>query len=204
MVHFKVARRVSVFLMFLIGIPSMMAQEKFVATYFNSYFNEEFDIRAKDFKNKNSEVVYIEIKGEYTDEAYIEVWARNLDKFRNSLELVRDKFIEWENVAIENNVQNMSKKFDIKFPLIGVYWYTSKWWSNYGIGIRMTFEILPSGKAIAKWMPKIKASSNQFVDQQFYLVFQNEEDFNALIELLDLQKIVAKMQKTKEEEDLFK
>lgn len=188
----------------LISVLPVVAQECYVSSYQNSYFNKEFEIRAKDFKNKNSEIVYIGIESEYASEAYIEVWARNLDKFRNSLVMARDKFLEWQEIAVENDVEPFQKKMDIKFPFIGTVWYSTKWWYNYATNLVMSFKILSSGRAIAIWSPKVKAASNQFVDQQLYFIFQSEDDFNNLIEELDLQIITEKVRNAKLNKELFK
>ena len=68
----------------------------------------------------------------------------------------------------------------------------------------MSFLILDSGKMVAIWCPKVVSSSNRYIDETIYFVFEREEDFDSLINQLDYNSILDKLLNTKKNEDLFK
>ena len=162
--------------LFIFSISSKAEQT--VGTFENAYFGKNFTIEAS---QKNNE----------------------LESFKTSLELVRDKYLSWVKIAKENNVTGMDKEFDIKFPTVSIAWRGSKWWFAFDRKIAMSFLILDNGKMVAIWCPKVSASSNEFIDETIYFVFECEEDFNSLLNQLNSQAILDKLLNTKNNEDLF-
>lgn len=189
-------------LMFL-GLSLNSKAEQVVGTYSNAYFGKTFEIEAAQENNK-LESVYIGVEAAGSKTAFISVDGKDLELFKTSLELVRDKYVEWVKIAKENNVKDMHKEFGIKFPSVTVAWYGSKWWFSFNKKVNMKFSILDSGRMVAVWYAKVTSSSNEYIDEKIYFVFEGEDDFNNLINQLNYSVILDKLLNTKKAEELFK
>lgn len=192
-----------IFLLLISIILSCSAYaEQTVGRYQNTYFGKEFEIEAAQ-KNEKLQSVYIGVLSDDNRKAFISVDGKNLESFKSALELVRDKYLEWVKVARDNNVTEMRKDFNIKFPSVNVCWKGAEWWFAFGRKVTMRFLILDDGKMVASWSPKVTASDNRYIDEQIYFVFGDEDDFNNLISQLDYQTILNKLLNTHKNEDLF-
>lgn len=180
-----------------------MEAQQTVGSFQNSYFNKELTIEAAQKKDK-LQSVYIGVIAKGAKNAFISVDGKELESFKISLELLRDKYIEWVKVAKDNNVTEMVKDFDIKFPSVTIAWHRTKWWFSFGNKINMKFLILEDGNMVASWAPTVTSSSNRYLDEQIFFVFGDEEDFNNLISQLDSQRILNDLLNIKNNEDLFK
>lgn len=190
-----------VFLLVFTATFAAVAEQQ-VGLYQNAYFGKDFTIEAAQKNSKLSDV-YIGVTAKDSKNAFIDVSGDDLDYFKQSLIQVRDKYLDWVKVAKENNVTEMSKEFGIKFPSVNIAWKGSKWWFSFRVKVNMSFLILDNGKMVAKWTPKVTSSSNQFIDETIYFVFESEDDFNNLISQLDYDTIMNKLLSTKKNEDLF-
>lgn len=192
-----------IFLLLISIILSCSAYaEQTVGRYQNTYFGKEFEIEAAQ-KNGKLQSVYIGIEARDAKKAFISVDGKDLELFKTALKLVKYKYLDWVKVAKENNVTEMDKVFDIKFPTVTIAWSGSKWWFSFGQKIKMRFLILDSGKMIAVWAPKVTSSSNRYIDEQIYFALEGEEDFDNLISQLNYQNILDQLLNTKNNEDLF-
>ena len=190
-------------LSFLFAVSFMANAEQQVGEFANTYFQKTFKLEAFEENNK-LKAVYIEVVAEDSKNALIVLKGENLESFKTALELCRDKFIEWSNIAKQNNITEMKKSFDIKFPTVDIGWYGSKWWFSLKKKPDFKFLILDSGKMLALWTPKVTASSNRYIDERIYFVFESVEDFNSLISQLNGQRILNELLKTKNDAELFK
>ncbi len=189
------------FVLMLISFGVKAEQE--VGSYSNSYFNQNFTIEAAE-KDGALKTVYVGVCSKDSKDAFICISGTDLEVFKTSLELVRDKYAEWVKIAHENNVTELNKAFDIAFPNVNIAWYGTKWWFSFGNRPVMQFMILDSGKMVATWVKKATASQNEYIDETIYLAFGSVEDFNSLIRQLDYNNILNQLLKTKSNEDLFK
>lgn len=191
------------FVAFFIISISLKAQEE-VGTYYNNFFKEEFTIKASQKNNKISDI-YIEVSAKKSSQSFINIGGDNLETFKASLIALRDKYLSWVKIAKDNNVTEMNKEFDIKFPSVTVAWVGvgSKWRFDFNRKISMRFLILESGKMVAVWAPKVTASSNRYIDETIYFTFECEDDFNNLLDKLNSQVMLDKLQNRQNKENLF-
>ena len=185
-----------------VSLSMNMRAEQIVGTFENTYFGKNFTIEASQ-KNNKLKTVYIEVEAKGSKSAFISVDGDDLERFKTSLELVRDKFLSWVKIAKDNNVTEMNKEFDIKFPSVSVAWSGSKWWFAFNRKLTMSFIILDDGKMLAKWCPKVVSSSNEYIDETIYFVFETEDDFNSLLKQLNTQGILDQLLNTQNNADLF-
>ena len=149
--------------------------------------------------------VFIDAAGDHSsDNVNLIVKGKDLDAFKNALIQIRDKYVEWEKVAKENNVTDMRKEFGISLPSIGVGWYGTKWWFAFSQKFTPDFMVFEDGRCAMVMYKKVTASSNQYTDQEGYFVIQSKAEFDELIELLDIQKMRSIFTKKEQNEDLFK
>lgn len=193
----------SVFVLLALTLSFFCRAEQVVGTYHSSFFEKKFEIEASQ-KNNKLKTVYIGIEAKDSKDAVISVEGDDLEEFKTSLCFVRDKYLEWVKIAKENNVTEMDKEFEIKFPKVDIAWLGSKYWFSFNKKVNMSFLILDDGKMVARWCPKVVSSTNRYIDEVIYFVFENEDDFNSLINQLDYNTILDKLVNTKKNEELFK
>ncbi|MDR0367613.1 MAG: hypothetical protein LBH82_00550 [Bacteroidales bacterium] len=188
----------------LFCIVNVSFAEKVVGTYSLSYFNKQYDIEASEIKNGKFSV-YIQVSAERDfTRAMIEVKSSDLEEFTQFLTQMKDKYVEWANVAKENNVTDMSKDMDFKSPSTTICWSSSKWFFSFGHKLQPRFLILDSGKMVVTIHKKVTASSNQYIDEKIYWVFSDATEIDELISQLNAEKIISKLQEKENASDLFK
>lgn len=192
-----------IFLLLFIMLFAVCAKaQQTVGRYQNTYFGKEFEIEATQ-ENDKIQKVFIGIEAKDAMYAFISLDGKDLELFKTALELVKAKYLNWVKVAKDNNVTEIDKEFDIKFPSVTIAWSGSKWWFSFGQRVKMRFLILDSGKMIAVWAPKVTSSSNRYIDEQIYFAFEGAEDFDSLISQLNYQAILDQLLNQKNNEDLF-
>lgn len=173
-----------------------------VESYKSSFFGKEYSIVALQ-ENEKIDKVFIEIQAASSKKACIVVRGIYLELFKTALELVRDKYCDWVKIAQDNNITEMKKEFGIEFPPVIVAWQGSEWWFDLEQNVNMSFLIVDNKRFVAVWNQKVTASSNEYIDEDVYFVFEGAEDFNDLISQLDYQRILDKLLNRKKTEDLF-
>ena len=178
--------------------------EKVIGHYTMSYFNKSYDIEASEIENGKF-TVYIQVRAEREfTRAMISIESDKLEEFKQSLVQMKEKFEEWSKVATDNNVTEMSKEMGIKFPSTTFCWLSSKWFFSFRQKVNPKFLILDNGNHVAFFVKKVESSSNEYIDETFYWVFSNSEEFDELISKLDYEKIKSELEKKESASDLFK
>ncbi len=185
------------------GISNHIFAEKVVGSYFLSYFNKEYNIEASEIENGKFHV-YIQVSGEReSTNVMISIKNVDLEEFNNFLLLVKEKFIEWKNVAEQNNVKDMNKEMNFKSPKTTICWLGTKWYFSFGHRLNPNFIVFEDGRSVVSFYKKVTASSNQYIDQKIYWVFSEPSEIDELISQLNIDTITAKLQETDKSKDLF-
>ena len=180
------------------------AQDVVISNYTLSYFNKSYAIKASEIENGKF-TVSIQVSAEReSTRAMIEIESDKLEEFKQSLVQMKEKFEKWSKVAKDNNVTDMSKEMGIEFPSTTFCWLGSKWFFSFGQKVNPEFRILDNGNHVALFVKKVKSSSNEYIDETFYWVFSNSEEFDELISKLDYEKIKSELEKKESASDLFK
>ncbi|SHG27529.1 hypothetical protein [Chryseobacterium vrystaatense] len=183
---------------------SMISAQEVIDNYTMSYFNKNYEIEASTGKNNNF-TIYIQVNAERSKtKANYMIKSDRLNEFKEALILTKDKYVEWTKVAKENNVTDMSKDIDIKFPNIDIAWLGTKWFFSFGKKLSPKFMILKNGQNIVSFVNKNTASSNQYIDETTYWVFADVKEFEEFILKLDFDKIKVKLEKSENKAELFK
>ena len=194
-------KRFFLFIAFLVATVSMQAQER-VGAYYNSYFKKEYKVEAS---NSNGELsIYFDIEGNSSsDDVCVRIKEESIDSFISALMLAKQKHTEWSTVAINNNVSKMTKEMDITFPKVDICWHGSKWWFDFGHRLHPHFMITDSGQHLCVMTGTATASTNEYIDQKYYLAFATTKDFDALIEAINPTKVSEVLNNKQKVEDLF-
>ena len=127
----------------------------------------------------------------------------DLNSFVQRLRECKEKYVEWSNVAKVNNVTNFLKKFDVSFPKVEIWWRGSEWFSTYQRDyFKPSFMVSENGivfivsEEVAHW-------DNKYIDTDFLFILGSAEDFNSLINALDVEKIKGALAKKENIGDLF-
>ena len=182
---------------------STFAQEA-VTDYHSDYFDRDYEIAISTEKNNPSTIsdIYIEVAGERRSETVTLDYKSPL-LLLSSLKEVRNKYAEWVRVAEENHITQMTKEIPVNMPLVTVCWYGTKWYFAFNKRLNFDFMILDSGKKIIVMSTKVTASSNEYIDQKFYWVFQSVAEIDEFIKKLDYPKFIQNINTKANNEELF-
>lgn len=158
----------ALFNILLICLVNICFSQKSIGTYSLSYFNKQYEIEASEIKNEKFSIyIQVGVQKDYT-KAMIEVKNSDLEDFNQFLLQMKDKYVEWSDVAKKNDVKDMTKEMDFKSPSVTICWSSSKWWFSYGHKLQPSFLILDNGKMVVSIYKKATASSNQYIDEKIY------------------------------------
>lgn len=176
-----------------------------VGSYNSSYFNgKSYDLMISKEKDGGYSY-YIGVEAENNKTlAYIEIESKDSERFKHALIEAKTKFIEWKNIAMENNVDKLDKDMPISFPNVIAMWKGTKWFFDFSEKFKLTFLKLQSlGEFLVLFNPKVVASSNNYITQKLYFVLSSEEEFDTIINFIDDDKSKSFYEKQNQKEDLF-
>lgn len=178
------------------------AQET-VGNYYNSTFKKEYDVQAG-LKSGNLMVILF-VEGYYGNEdvCFILNGENEIISFGTALLAAKSKYEEWVAVAKQNNVTEISKEMGISFPNIDVAWYGSEWWFDYNERISPYFKVYDTGECVCTIAGEATASTNELIDQKYYLVLSSVDDFDNLYNALQVNSIMDVLNSKQRAEDLF-
>ena len=194
-------KRFLLFIAFTLLTTGMHA-EKIVATYTLSGTkrNVEAGIDSKGALN-----VFIQVVGGSSDYVMIRVEGEeDVKRFRTQLAYCKNKFIEWEQVAKHNNVSDFKKEIDARFPNVEVWWVGLEWYSSNKKNFIKPLFVVNDGDAAFGTYGLATHWANEFIDQEFYMLFETAYEIQSLINALDITKIKNVLNQEKETDALFK
>lgn len=195
-------KKVVLFIVSMLMATTVFA-EKVVGTYTMAETSK--DIEAA-FDNKGVLKVFIEVLGEYkNDKVMIKIdGEQDLNEFIAQLKYCKAKFIEWDKVAKANNVTDYTKKYDVTFPNIEVWWRGSKWFSTFKRNLfKPIFMVGDDGKSSFGVGGKATDWDNEYIDQQWYLILMSSAEFDSLINALNPEKIKSALKQGENADALF-
>ncbi len=181
-----------------------LAEDK-VASYSMSYFDGKvYDIEASEPKTDGSFNFYIYVAGDgQNDRVCLSLKSKDVPNFKESLETIKNKFAEWKATATENKVTDIVKAFPCTFPKMTVAWHSSKWWFAFNRVFTPDFFVFKDGRCAVVTSAKVTSSENQYIDQTFYLVFEDNSEIDQLIEGLNCDAVVRYYNQKRNATDLF-
>lgn len=172
-------------------IATVAHAEKVVGTFIMS--GEEQDVEA-DYSDGTLQI-YFDVFGEYTGEKVMMSIAgeENILEFIEKLKYCKSKFVEWERIALQNNVVDYSKKFDVTFPRVELWWKgSSDWYSSFeGEYFKPLFFIDDEGEISFIAGGEVSDWNNEYIDQKWYVILQDVSEIDSLIEAINPSRVIS-------------
>lgn len=185
-----------------ISLSSFAAKK--VASYFMAGVKR--DINAY-IDNKGKLNVLVSIMGQYdNDNVILSITGEDaVALFTEKLKLLQEKYLEWSRVAKSNNVTDFTKKFDITFPNVEIDWKgSSQWYISFeGNSLNFIFSVSNTGVPSLSCYGKAKDWKNEYIDQEFYIIFNSSTEIKSLINALDVKKIKSVLNANVNTDTLF-
>jgi hypothetical protein len=144
------------------------------------------------------------VVGEYSEYVMIRVTGEeDIRKFCTQLAYCKKKFIEWEQVAKSNNVSDFKKEIDATFPNVEVWWVGLEWYSSFKKNFIKPYFVVNEGDAAFGTMGTATHWSNDFIDQEFYILFETASEIQSLIDALDIEEIKDELEEDIATDALF-
>ncbi len=193
---------------FLLSL-SAISQESY-NEYYDSNLGKVLKFEALD-KGKGKFILSLEgipLESQRQKAGLVFTTEKVLESFVSDLVSVRDKYTEWKRVAVENEVQKASKKFELTAKSDTYFTYGRDTYFNFNKRIEFLFGIAEKGGEVKYTVVlnsgELQASSNRYIKiDGFVITFSSEEDFNDLISKLNKDKILNYLSQPKDS-DLFK
>ena len=182
-------------------LTTSMYAEKIVATFTMSGTKRNIEAG---IDNKGALNVFIQVVGEYSEYVMIRVTGEeDIRKFRTQLAYCKKKFIEWEDVAKSNNISDFKKEIDATFPNVEVWWVGLEWYSSFKKNFIKPYFVVSEGDAAFGTMGTATHWSNDFIDQEFYILFETASEIQSLIDALDIEEIKDELEEDIATDALF-
>jgi hypothetical protein len=182
-------------------LTTSMYAEKIVATFTMSGTKRNIEAG---IDNKGALNVFIQVVGEYSEYVMIRVTGEeDIRKFRTQLAYCKKKFIEWEDVAKSNNISDFKKEIDATFPNVEVWWVGLEWYSSFKKNFIKPYFVVNEGDAAFGTMGTATHWSNDFIDQEFYILFETASEIQSLIDALDIEEIKDELEEDIATDALF-
>jgi hypothetical protein len=182
------------------------AQDKFT-TYFQKYNDKDYSIQVS--KSGESYKLWIDAMSldAQNNSGGIMLDEKQHAKFIETLSNARDKYAEWDSVALKNNVTEANKTMEI-VGRTNAYFSYGDWQFDYSVSLEFNFRIIQAGNVTKRLLViktgELKSSTNQFMEVDGYaIVFSSPSEMGAFIDSISQEKVRAFMSKPKTEE-IFK
>ena len=182
-------------------------------TFYRYYTNSTTPKRPKYeisyLKSDEKTKVLIQAHGK-AEKEYLMLDFENLEGFRNGIISMRDKYIEWCNIAKVNKITSLEKEMLYPFELrnvIGATWlYDGEWWIANGYAYLPTKPkfIINGTKKTMTFFLDCRASDNRYIENIIYITFSSVADFNSLINAINPKTMSATIWAEDKTKELFK
>lgn len=158
---------------------------------------------------------------------FLIVGEKNILAFISSLSQVRNKYIEWTEVAHKNDVHSLTKGIDISFPEVSLQWtsmnvrryqnsstpnptYRDSHVKLQAVYVLNDNEWIETFFKYKKNVPYItfsgiaSSNSNQYITTKYAFCFSSVSEIDAFISSIQIDSLKEKLNKVQARDDLFK
>lgn len=194
---------------FIVISPFISFGQKDYSEFTSTFFVKPLTNKIKYTVEKgNLNEICIEFKSDrlIDDEIYLVVKNKQLNEFKQYIEFAKQKFIEWKESAIANNVKEINK--EIKPPFKNTYsaiFRGSELFYDGSVKLSAVFGLNAEKFYLIIFTDELVANTNRFITRkQAYLMFGNEQEIDDLLSKLNLSLFEEKIKIEKEKSDLFR
>lgn len=169
---------------------TLLAVEYNIGHYKNYYNGKSYSVDVR-LKNGKIDIVYIFMATKTGVTGYFSFKGKDLAKFHSTLCAIQDKFSEWSNTAIENNISSFSKEFNTKLPNGTFFWLGKTTWISNRKCLDPLF-IVADSKPMFMLIGSATALQNKYVSETFNLVLLNLSDLEKFTEIFNPDEALKK------------
>lgn len=202
-------KKILMFMAIMVAVVVQTNAQTFYRYYTNSTTPKKPKYEISYLKSEEKTKVLIQAHGK-AEKEYLMLDFENLEGFRNGIIKMRDKYIEWCNVARANKITSLKKEMLYPFDVhnvIGATWlYGGEWWFANGYAwfpIKPKFIINGTKKTMTFYLA-CHASDNQYIENTIYITFSSVADFNSLINATNPKTMSAVIWADDKTKELFK
>ena len=168
------------------------AQEYKLGYYHNVLMNKDFKVELWINEKSSSKNDYLAIatKPLNSESGWIVIKLSDLDSFVKSFKKLKSKALEWSKVVNEKNIVIEKKDIPIKFPDVALGWGGGE--NDYHFAFDETphfyFSSSEGGATSIEWKAIVHTSDYEHMEG-FLICFIDLEEYDRLLELLDVKKI---------------
>ena len=174
--------------------------EKVVGYYHQG--STEYNVEATTYKNDLT--VFIQVMGEYKgSKVLVRIdGAENIQNFIDALNVCKAKYIEWSEVAKNNNITDFRKAINAEFPNVELWWFSSKWFSSHRQNYIKPEFLVSEGTSFVVIAGRAKYWDNEYITAKFYM-FLTPENIDELVNALNVDAINSILNQEIETDTLF-
>ena len=175
-------------LLFALLATSNVFAEKKVSEYNSSYFGKTYDIESTDVKNGSfTYYIYCESKDSFHKTVGFSLKSSEIPNFVKNLQVIKEKFAEWTQVAKDNKVTDYDKTFDVSFKSVSCFFLYGKDWHFTNTRFKPYFKVTNESEYLVVFnVGELTARDNQFMDVDgFMIVFQDGNEIDEFIQAID-------------------
>ncbi|MFZ1791546.1 MAG: hypothetical protein WAT92_24680 [Saprospiraceae bacterium] len=191
-------------LIFIWGLK--LEAQKLYSRYSSSFFeNKEYEILLSN-EVDSSYSIFIEMQAKNgSDKGGMIITKSSHASFLDTMKVLRKKYLDWSNIAVENKVKDLDKSIDIDYSPDACYFKPGinthlDWSSNFVF----LFKVIEYKPMVIIWSQKLISESNKLITNEgYYLTFKSLAEMDKFISLLNIDKIKSYLSKPPTK-DIFK
>ena len=226
-------RRFELIICLLLSSIGVFAQERIFMGRFktnNSHFDVSVSRKQGTISLYLSTVHAIECPPaatELEEQVFIISGKKRINAFLASMTLVRNKYVEWTDIARRNNVFSLDKEIAVEFPEISLTWtsmavrryqntgsqnptyrdnhirFRPKYYLHNNEWLETLFHYKQNVPYIL-FSGNAVSSNNSYISTDYDFSFSNVSEIDSFIDSIQLNKLEAVLNKEKARDDLFK
>lgn len=182
----------------------LQAQQKYT-TYSMRYVEDEYDIQIGD---EGKLYITIMTMDRTSKSAGIILKRKKAPQFMECLDSARKKYAEWTEIAIKNNVKEMSKEIDCGCKVEGFFSF-GDWQFDFYVVPTFKFLVTDYGGKINHLLVintgRMTSSSNQYIDSDGgTIIFNSDMEIVDFIRKINPKNVEEFLSKKPNVEELFK
>jgi hypothetical protein len=180
------------------------AQDKY-ASYENAFENKTFNIQIGR-KDGNNYKLFIEVGSvdDLSGKGGIVISNTQHAPLVSAIQAAKEKYVEWKNVAIENNVEDLDKRIEQRANVGTYFMYGIDWQFQFSVDLTFVVKFTEGKHYMMIKTGNLVSSSNRYMAHKgFLLVFSSEQEIDTFLELLSLEKMTEYLN-APSNKDLFK
>jgi len=174
-----------IFLCFFLSVNA----EKAIGSYRNLFLGKDLSVQIATRDGALTHL-YIEIPAKDKETCMIDLTSSKVDKFRNSLQILREKFFQiGADDMLSKKESNEIVFSDIKFPLVTFVWKVgNKFYSSHNNKILPTYTKKESSIFVHAHNTVV-SNTNQFIELTYYFVFMNPLEIDELLKIISKEHV---------------